>query len=258
MPIETKHGGTPVPVTYLFTNAWGLSGTGKTTYALTHPWPFFMANCDRTVDHLLAKLPPEVEVHYINALLKPGDKLSQGIAIRFLADFEELTAKALAVGEGTFIIDGGGGMWDLIKAAMLPAGDDKRGYEIPNNYFKSILLTLEAAPIHVVITHQATHPWASASKESPRLKAESFKHLDASTTLDIYTYDPNRTDDLDPLAVIAAGKSGNSSIPAAYWGHIWRNKLNGATTGLILPSPTFLEVYLRTTGKLWPGPLWHP
>lgn len=256
--METKHGGTPVETVYLFENVWGLPGTGKTTYALTHPWPFYVVNCDRQMDHLLALLPPEVEIHYVDALLKPGDKLAVGIATRILHDFEELVNKALGIGEGTFIIDGGQTFWDTIKAVLLPAGDDKRGYEIPNNYFKSALLTLEAAPLHVVITHPAVHPWESMSKESPRLKADSFKHLDASTTLDIYTYDPNRADSLDPALISNAHKGPNLGTPAEYWGCIWRNKLNGATTGLVMKNLTFLEVYLRTTGKVWPGPLWHP
>ena len=146
-----------------------------------------------------------------------------------------------------------------LRQRELPPGDnDKREWEKPNNYFRGILLTLEAAHMHVVITHPAVRPWESASKESNRLKADAFKHLDYHTTVDIYTFDPHRLDSLDPLHPVMAAKGGLGPTPSEFWGHIWRNKINGATTGMVMQSPSFFEVYLRTTGKMWPGPLWMP
>lgn len=262
--MEIRKGGQPSKYRTITENVWALPGAGKTTHLLTFPPPLFLLNCDRSMDSLLQKLPASHEIYYEEMLLKPGEQLSQATAIQFLNRFEALVALALKKGEGTFGIDGGARFWDVIKMAKLPAGaadsSDRRPWEIPNEYWRSYLLGLEASPLQFCITHPAVTIWESMTKESERLRPDAFKHLPYFSTIDIYLFTINRETDLYPRLVENQALQ-KAAMPSEteHWAKIYRNKENTRLEGRVVPNLTFPLLYQMTFGEEWKGvQCWKP
>ena len=261
--MERRTGGTPPKTRTLAINAWGLPGVGKSTFALTMPPPIYLLNCDRAVDSLLALLPPTHEIFYESFLLRPGEQLTQQSAQRFLAAFEGLEALAVQQGEGSFIIDGGARFWDVIKLAKLPPSaaesKDLKAWELPNDYWRSHLLGLEATPFQVCITHPAVTIWEGMTKESERLRPDAFKHQGYSLTVDVYIFTTGRPSDLYPKMVENMALTGQVPGETAHWGIIWRNKFNTKIEQRAVMNLTFPLLYQMTFGEPWTGAeCWTP
>jgi hypothetical protein len=229
----------------IFANVYGVSGAGKTAFALTFPPPFFILNLDKDMRELLMQLPDSYDVEY-ERLVFEVDGLTAGSAAQYLVKADALLKKALLAGEGTFLLDGGDIFWDTVKIAKLMKGGDgvlPKDYSPANAYMNSYLSRLQHAPFHVCMTSMSRKKWEGAKKESDKMEADGFKHRKRWVSHEIYMFTPEQRQ--YPSEVPA--QAGTGQTHKAY---IDTSKINESLVGSVIPNLTFKVLYAMTYGSL--------
>ena len=247
-PIILKGGGrTPTDTSPLLrTEAYGLTGGGRSSFAATYPSPLWVCNFDRSWAHIIEQLP---ETHMVNYLEIPvdSDMLVKGIAADNLLSFDKFLQKAsVSKDGGTFILDGADVWWDVIKAAKLPSGDGSdqaRDYYQPNTYANSRLRRMGALPMHLVCISLARTKWASASKELDMVESEGFKHRLRWMTSQVRIFSPeNRmATAMIPTADTKPGRT--------FHGYVSLAKERPQIEGSVEPSLTYTTLYRKLYRK---------
>lgn len=255
---ETLRGGqrpSNEQVDKLVTLDYGLPGTGKSSFVLSHPSPIYFFNCDRGIAPLLERVSETAEVVYERAQLDV-DGLTPGLAARYLLAFDKLAGDALRRGEGTFAVDGWDLFWDIVKIAKIPGLSDStlpKEYEPANVYMNNWLQRLCNSPLQVVFTTIAEPIWGGAKKETDQMRSSGFKHRGRWLTHEIYFFTPEEKDipDRKPL-----DRSGGQSHSA----YIGISKLNERLTGMVVQDLSFASLYRMTFGRAHPkaAELWSP
>jgi hypothetical protein len=249
MPVTLKGGQRPEgEQNKLVTNAHGKPGTGKSTFALTHPSPLFYFNCDRPMGNLLEKLPDSYEVIY-EAIPLDVDAITPGLATQYMLKFDALVNQALKRGEGTFVVDGLDIFCEIVKVAKLPkSGGDPipREYADYNTYFNNHHRRLGTSGLQVCFTAMSKPVWTGAKTETDMMASEGFKWRGRWLTTEVYLFTPENRD--TPHASPTETTRGNTH---SAW--ISTSKLNEKLVGAVIPGLTFGLLYRMTFGKAYPG-----
>jgi hypothetical protein len=255
MPVQLT-GGTPSPeMLKIMALVHGFAGTGKTELSFSFPPPYWMYNLDRSVDHIVPKLPAGVTIEYEH-IPDDVDNTSAIVARSHLDKFDALLKAAIKANEGTFIVDGYDLLWDLVKIAKVRNLDEDlpKEYAPANSYMNSALRRLHMAPgLQVALTTMSSKIWTGAKTETERVKADGFKHRDRWLTHEVYLFTPDNT--REPFAKPSQGNTGQT-----HQAYIAQSKLNESLVGRVLPSLTFALLYKLTFGQGWPEAekLWSP
>jgi len=260
MPTKLKGGQRPEgELNRLVTLAYGKPGTGKSTFACTHPDPLFIFNDDRPMGHILEKLPEHYDVYYENVPLDV-DTITQGMASQYLTRFDTLVKMALQAGAGTFVCDGFDILWDLVKIAKLPPkrGDEAlpREYADANTWINNHLRRLGNSSLNICLTAMAKNVWTGAKTETNRMQSEGFKHRGRWITTEVYLFTPEERD----VPVETPVEHPNAPLGQSHSAYIAVSKLHEEMIGGIIPGLTFSLLYRMTFGAAWPGAdkLWVP
>ena len=262
-PVTLKGGGrTPTDESPLLrTEAYGLTGVGKSTFAATFPNPLWVANFDRSWAPIIEQLPDTHVVHYLE-FPADADMMIRGIASDILLSLDKFLLKAqYSKDGGTFILDGADTLWDLVKAAKLPTnegGEPPRDYFQPNNYMSSRYRKMASLPMHLVHVAAARTIWASASKETDMLESEGWKHRLRYITSQVRMFSPeSRTK--TPIVPTA-----DKVLGRTFHGYLSLAKERPFLEGRVEPSINYLTLYRMLyrvnppdAGKCW-VPSWGP
>jgi len=261
----------------LFTNVFGPPDTGKTSLAFTHPPPFHYARFDRRADKIIQSVEAfhgEGCVLEETYLWDPFNTDSKGQSYVFLKKFEQQVAKALGLGEGTFIIDGGNRLWDAVQDVKLPWSDDPKeqeaiekrrrlSYGMANAYLNDILLVLEDSPLNLAIIHHVRPVFDSQGKETDKVKPDYFKRVPYTATAEIFMMSTRPLEVHVPTVragmLSANGGGVQVSQKPEFWGLITIFKHDASMEGKMLPNLDFRYLYGLAFGKSYKGgELWSP
>lgn len=164
----------------LTVNIWGPTKVGKTTLALTFPAPLFIINADRSMDHLLVQLGDK-EWYYVDFIPHNMEgEVDMPIAKALFANTKRLITDAIAVGNGTVIIDGGTRFWDVVTEAFVPNKDNgamPKAYQKANSEMEHLLDRLVNSPLHLVVTNQQKPIYSGATKNTGEFETAGFSRL---------------------------------------------------------------------------------
>ena len=235
----------------LFTQVFGVEGTGKTAFALSHPSPLYIANFDKNMDDLLEKLPPHYEIFYEE--IEHDVDLSRAVASTALRKVKELANACYARGEGTFIVDGADLFWDVVKLAKLPDDADVPNQWGPaNQEMTGIFRKAEESAVQVVFSSIASSVWAGMNNETQRMKADGFKHAGRFINTKVYMFSPEDHNQPDLRPNAKQGKTHSAFIS--------QSKMNESIIGDIVPNLSFKMLYAMVYGQPYPDAdkLWKP
>lgn len=258
----------------IFANIYGPPGTGKTTFALTFPGPLFLARFDRRADDLINRATAAgievVEEGFVGSLL-PADP--RGEAEEILERFEAFASRALERGEGTFVIDGGNRLWDIVQRVKLPDIDavadpeerrrlEKRRrilYGAANEYLHGVLLALEDSPLHVAVTHHTKRVYDERGQETDLVEPDYFRRVPYVANLDVFLF-ATRASALSLPGVLAAAhrKSEQVLAPPGFHGVITLCKFAPELEGRRMENITFAKLWFLLFGEKYPTPTWNP
>lgn len=239
----------------------GYPGTGKTSFALSFPAPFWVFNLDRAIGSITKGLPKTHELTY-EAVAIDVDTPTPAVAAAYLAKFDMLLKDAIASkSDGTFVIDGWDIFWDLVKIAKVRNLESElpKEYAPANAHMNGILGRLGRSPLNVVFTTISSKVWSGAKTETDRVRADGFKHKDRMLTHEVYLFSPE--DRRNPNEV---PKGGDPSKPGetgqTHRGLITMSKLNESLINRMVPNLNFNLLFRLTFGKNYPEPgrLWSP
>lgn len=267
MPVELMGGMKPESEVSdkIFCLVHGYSGVGKSGFCLSCPPNWWMVNCDRAIGQLSAQLPPTSMLTY-EAIQQDVDTVSPAIARNYLMRFDVVLNRALAAAKlaaakgerpGTFILDGADNFWEYVKIAKVPnyldGVDAPKEYAPANTYMDNMLARLGMSPINVAFTVFSSRVWTGMKKESERVKAVGYKHMERYLTHEIYMYSPDDT--IHPLETPEKTALGQNHRAV-----ITRSKLNEKLINLLIPNITFGMLYRLTFGAAYPEAerLWSP
>ena len=236
----------------LFTQVFGIQGSGKTSLALSGPSPLFVANLDRNMDDLLEKLPPHYDIHYEE--VQYDVDMNRGVAANVMMKIQALFEKAMKMGlTGTFIVDGADLYWEYVKMAKLPDDADVPNQWGPaNSAMSSFFRRCESAPFQVFVTSIASKVWEGMKKETDRMQADGFKHAGRFINTSVYMFTPedHSTPTIRPFE--RAGQTHSSYISLS--------KLNEKIVGSVIPNLSYKMLFRSVFGVLPPDheKLWVP
>lgn len=261
-------------------NVYGQPGVGKTTFAFTFPSPIWFARFDRRSDDIVAQARAAgVEVHeegFVGAAV-PDDP--RGEAEGMLSRFEEFVDKALNVGKGTFVIDGGNRLWDIVQRVKLPdvegvvdaeqrARLERRRrllYGAANEYMHSTLLMLDNSPLFVVITHHTKPVFNERGEEvTGLLQPDYFRRVPYVAQLEVFLF-ATRPSHVSVPSLLAAANSNDPAArvfaPPSFYAVVTMCKMPGGGNleGRVIRNLSFPVLWLLLYGQRWDGPtVWHP